>query len=56
MDKCKVIAGTNQKGGGETTTTVNLGVGLAQQGEKVLLKEFYGGGGKQGSGVKGRSL
>jgi chromosome partitioning protein len=38
MDKCKVIDITNQKGGvGKTTTTVNLGVGLARQGKRVLL-------------------
>ncbi len=38
MSNCKVIALTNQKAVvGKTTTAVNLGVGLARQGKKVLL-------------------
>lgn len=38
MSKCNVIAVENQKGGtGKSTTVLNLGVGLARQGKRVLL-------------------
>ena len=39
--KCNVIVVAKQKDGtGKTTTTKNVGIGLANQGKKVLMVDF----------------
>ena len=39
---CEVIVVTSGKGGvGKTTTTANVGTGLANEGKKVCLKKLF---------------
>ena len=41
MSNCKVIAVANQKSGaGKTTTTANVAIGLARNGQEVLAVDF----------------
>ena len=41
MSNCKVIAVANQKGGvDKTTTTANVAIGLARNGQEVLIVDF----------------
>ena len=41
MEKCKIFAVANQKGGtAKSTTAFNLGVALSKMGKRVLLVDF----------------